>query len=729
MNRFVFFILVLSVTFTFAQIDPDKKRPKVGLVLSGGGAKGFAHIGVLKVLESTGVKLDYIGGTSMGAVVGGLYAAGYSAIEIDSIVASINFPKLLQDKLPRAQSSFFEKQYGEKSVMTFPVRKGKISLPKGLATGQSIYNNLKTLFEPVDSIVDFQKLPIPFFCVATNLETGKSKVFDQGSLSAAVRASASLPTLLNPIMYEGVAYIDGGISDNFPVLEMRRKGIDIIIGVDVQGKLENKEAVHSVVDILNQIVNFQIYAEDNEKLRELDIHVAPEVENFSITSFDRTSEIVDLGENAANHKKKVFDKIARLQGSIPGKKVQKRIAKKYALSKFKTPQLDNYSRAFILGKMKLQKGDVVTYAELDEKIGGLSSSNDFDLIQYKLIPFQDNSYLFSLQMEENEVDSYVKIGLNYDPIYKSGLLLNYTKKHFFQKNDIFSFDLIVGDNIRADLNYFVDNGFYTSYGINARFNQFRVDAQLDGTEFHQINEGFVDVTSLVYLQTTYNKQLAVGLGLEHKFLELHSDASGGSTTFFEKSHYFNSVGYIKLDSYDHSHFPTEGFLVDGEFKWFMYSSDYNNNFSQFSQIKLKLGVAKTFFQRFTLQFTAEGGTTLDENTSGQFRFTLGGYGDNLINNHIAFYGYDFQSFEDDSYVKGLLELRCKIVKNHFLSFAGNFARTDLDIYNGGKIFQDIKSGYALGYGYNSIIGPIKIVNTWSPEGNAHQWFFSVGWAF
>lgn len=729
MNRFVFFILVLSVTFSFAQIDPVQKRPKVGLVLSGGGAKGFAHIGVLKVLESSGVKLDYIGGTSMGAVVGGLYAAGYSAIEIDSIVASINFPKLLQDKLPRAQSSFFEKQYGEKSVMTFPVRKGKISLPKGLATGQSIYNNLKTLFEPVDSIVDFQKLSIPFFCVATNLETGKSKVFDQGSLSAAVRASASLPTLLNPIMYEGVAYIDGGISDNFPVLEMRRKGIDIIIGVDVQGKLENKEAVHSVVDILNQIVSFQIYAEDKEKLRELDIHVAPEVENFSITSFDRTSEIVDLGENAANHKKKVFDKIARLQGSIPGKKVQKRIAKKYALSKFKTPQLDNYSRAFILGKMKLQKGDVVTYAELDEKIGGLSSSNDFDLIQYKLTPFQDNSYLFSLQMEENEVDSYVKIGLNYDPIYKSGLLLNYTKKHFLQKNDIFSFDLIVGDNIRADLNYFVDNGFYTSYGINARFNQFRVDAQLDGTEFHQINEGFVDVTSLVYLQTTYNKQLAVGLGLEHKFLELHSDASGGSTTFFEKSHYFNSVGYIKLDSYDHSHFPTEGFLVDGEFKWFMYSSDYNNNFSQFSQIKLKLGVAKTFFQRFTLQFTAEGGTTLDENTSGQFRFTLGGYGDNLINNHIAFYGYDFQSFEDESYVKGLLELRCKIVKNHFLSFAGNFARTDLDIYNGGKIFQDIKSGYALGYGYNSIIGPIKIVNTWSPEGNAHQWFFSVGFAF
>jgi NTE family protein len=729
MNRFVFFILVLSVTFSFAQTDSIQKRPKVGLVLSGGGAKGFAHIGVLKVLESSGLKLDYIGGTSMGAVVGGLYAAGYSAMEIDSIVKSIHFPRLLQDKLPRSQSSFFEKQYGENTVLTFPVRKRKISLPKGLATGQSIYNNLKTLFEPVDSITDFEKLPIPFFCVATNLETGKSKVFNQGSLSAAVRASASLPTLLNPIMYEGVAYIDGGISDNFPVFEMRKKGIDIIIGVDVQGKLENKEAVHSVVDILNQIVNFQIYAKDNEKLSELDIHVVPKVENFSITSFDRASEIIDLGENSISHKKELFDEIARLQGSSPEKKAKKRVAKKYMLSKFKTPQLKNYSRAFILGKMKLQKGDAVTYAELDEKIGGLSSSDDFGLIQYKLTPLKENSHLLTVHMEENEAASYFKIGLNYDPIFKSGLLLNYTQKHLLQKNDIFSFDFIVGDNIRADLNYFVDNGFYTSYGLNSRFNQFRIDAQFTGTEFKQINEGFVDFTNLIYLQTTFDKQFAVGLGLEHKFLELRSDAFGDSTTFFEKSHYLNSLAYIKLDSYDRNYFPTDGFLVDGEFKWFMDSSDYNENFSKFSQIKLKFGVVKTFFKKLSLDFRVEGGGTLGENTAEQFQFALGGYGESLLNNHIALYGYNFESFVNHSYLKGVLELRLEFMKNHLFSFAGNFARVDLDIYNGGKIFQNVKSGYALGYGYNSIIGPLKLVNTWSPDGESHRWYFSLGFNF
>ncbi len=728
MNRIVFLFIVMASFFSFSQGIAVDKPPKVGLVLSGGGAKGFAHIGVLKVLEATGVKLDYIAGTSMGAVVGGLYASGYSAREIDSIIKSIDFPELLQDKLSRAQSSFFEKQYGEKTILTFPIRKGKISLPKAIATGQRIYNGLNTLFESVNTIANFQQLPIPFFCIATNLETGKPKVFEQGSLAAAVRASASLPTLLNPMVYEGVAYIDGGISDNFPVLEMRKKGVDIIIGVDVQGELESKEDVNSAVDILNQIVNFQMYAKDDEKLSALNIHVAPDFEGFSVTSFDRVDEIIDIGEDAAILREEAFEKIANLQKVRPILKEKEKV-KKYTLSNFKTAVLKNYSRSFILGKLKLQKGDVVTYTELDEKIGGLSSADDFDLIQYKLTPSKKDSYLLSLQMDENEVASYFKLGLNYDPIYKSGLLLNFTQKHLLQKNDIFSFDLVAGDNIRADLNYFVDNGFYTSYGVNSRFNQFRIDVRYDGAVVKQINKIFRDITSQAYIQANYNKKFAVGLGLEHKFLEMRSDAFGELTTFFEKSHYLNSITYIKLDTYDRSYFPTDGFLVDGEFKWFMDSSDYSQNFSQFSQIKLKFGAVKTFFDRFSIEFIGEGGTTCGENTSGQFQFALGGYGDNLINNHVALFGYDFESFENNSYLKGTLEFRCKIVKNHLLSFTGNFARTDLDIYNRGEIFQNIKSGYALGYGYDSIIGPLKIVNTWSPEGNSHRWFFSLGLIF
>jgi NTE family protein len=728
MNRLVFFFLVLSASFAFGQRDIFETRPKVGLVLSGGGAKGFAHIGVLKVLEASGVQLDYIGGTSMGAVVGGLYASGYSPIEIDSIIKAIDFPKLLQDKLSRAQSSFFEKQYGEKSVLTFPIRKGKISLPKAIATGQLIYNGLNTLFEPVNSITDFQQLPTPFFCIATNLETGKPKVFDEGSLAAAVRASASLPTLLNPIVYEGVAYIDGGIADNFPVLEMRKKGVAIIIGVDVQGELESKEDVNSAIDILNQIVNFQMYARDDEKLSTLDIHVAPNFDGFSVTSFDRVDEIIDIGEKAASLQKELFEKIGNSQKEKPALKENEE-AKKYTLANFKTPPLKNFSRSFILGKLKLQKGDVVTYTELDEKIGGLSSAGDFDLIQYKLTPSKKDSYLLSLQMDENEVASYFKLGLNYDPIYKSGLLLNFTQKHLLQKNDIFSFDFVGGDNIRANLNYFVDNGFYTSYGINSRFNQFRIDVRYDGALVKQINKRFRDVTSLVYLQANYNKKFALGLGMEHKFLELRSDAFGELTTFFEKSHYVNSLAYIQLDTYDRNYFPTDGFLVNGEFKWFMDSSDYNQNFSQFSQIKLKFGAVKTFFDWFSIEFVGEGGATFGENTSEQFQFALGGYGDNLINNHIAFYGYDFESFENNSYLKGSIELRCKIVKDHLLSFTSNFARTDWDTFKSGSLFQNIKSGYALGYGYDSIIGPLKIVNTWSPEGNSQRWYFSLGFVF
>ena len=161
---------------------------------------------------------------------------------------------------------------------------------------------------------------------------------------------------------EGVAYIDGGISDNFPVLEMRKKGVAIIIGVDVQGELESKEDVNSAIDILNQIVNFQMYARDDEKLSTLDIHVAPNFDGFSVTSFDRIDEIIDIGEKAASLQKELFEKIGNSQKEKPALKENEE-AKKYTLANFKTPPLKNFSRSFILGKLKLQKGDVVTHGE------------------------------------------------------------------------------------------------------------------------------------------------------------------------------------------------------------------------------------------------------------------------------------------------------------------------------------------------------------------------------
>lgn len=731
--RLVIFLFVLVVEIGFSQEFQAELPPKIGLVLSGGGAKGFAHVGVLKVIEQTGLKIDYVGGTSMGAVIGGLYAANYSANEIDSIIKTIDFMTLLQDIVPRSQSPFFEKQYGENHLITFPVNsKHKIRLPKAIATGQSVYNKMNALFEHVNTITEFDKLPIPFFCVATDLESGKYVLLEKGHLPEAIRASASLPTLLEPVEMEDRSYIDGGVSNNFPVEEMRSKGATIIIGVDVQGKLEKEEDINSVVDVLNQIINFQMYAKDDEKVQELDIHVKPNTQNFSVTSFDKTLEIIAEGENVANEKRAVFEKLAMLQkqANVQPLKPVKKTAIKRHISKIEMNSLEHYSRAYILGKMNIEVGDSLSYEEVNEKIDRLSVGNDFDLIKYKIEKLSDWENELRLDIIENKTLSFVKVGVHYDPLYKSSVLLNYTTKHMIQKNDIFSTDFIFGDNIRLNMNYFVDNGFYVSYGVSTRFNNFDANVRFDGDVVNRISKDYSDFTSMLYSQTTFNRKFAVGLGLEYKLLDISTRSlvreNSKEKSYFEKSNYLNSLAYLKLDTYDRISFPKSGFLVDGEFKYFMGSTDYNDNFTPFSQAKLKLSVVETISDKLTFHLTTEGGVTFQENTSNQFLYTLGGYGENLINNHIPFYGYEFEYYQDHSYLKGMLEVRYEMFKKHTLGFIANYARTDIDVFNDGAVFQDILSGYAIEYGYLSVLGPVRVVRDWTPDINKGNWYLSIG---
>jgi len=314
------------------------------------------------------------------------------------------------------------------------------------------------------------------------------------------------------------------------------------------------------------------------------------------------------------------------------------------------------------------------------------------------------------------------------------LLLNFTTKHMLFKNDIFSTDFIFGDNLRVNMNYFVDNGFYTSYGISSRFNSFNANVPFDGEQVNEIKKDYLDFTSMLYMQTTFNRKFAVGLGFEYKLLELSTNAlvienKEEETFYFERSNYLNSLAYLKLDTYDRIAFPKNGFLVDGEFKYYIGSTDYNENFTPFSQAKLKLSGVKTVKDRVSFHLTVEGGVTFEENTSNQFLFAIGGYGENLINNHIPFYGYEFENFQNQSYLKGMLEIRYEMFEKHIIGVIANYARTDIDVFNDGAVFQEILSGYAIEYGYSSILGPVKIVRDWTPDVKNGNWYLSVGFWF
>tara|TARA_R110001606_G_scaffold86339_1_gene195230 strand:- start:12255 stop:14453 length:2199 start_codon:yes stop_codon:yes gene_type:complete len=730
-KQLVTFFLLISVAL-FSQV----KQPKIGLVLSGGGAKGFAHIGVLKEIDKAGIQLDYIGGTSMGAIVGGLYAAGYSADQIETIVKETDFLSLVIDQLPRSSETFFEKEYGENTMITLPVRKGVIGLPKAISKGQNVLNLLIELFDSLDGNQDFKTLSVPFFCVATDVETGGQVLLEKGSLPLALRASGSFPTLLNPVAIGGKLLVDGGIANNFPISIMKSKGIDIVIGSDVEGKLYKKEKLNSAVSIMSQIMSYQMYNKTKKEKENIDVYIHPDISEFSVVDFDKKDEILKIGIDEAAKFTSVFKELAAKQ-KVKRKRVPLVLNNdKFLISSIAIDGAENYTRAFILGKLKLKEGDSVTRREITKKIYLLSATKNYERIEYNLIKKVNNTYLLSFYLNETIENAALKLGVHYDFLYKSSVLANYSQKHLLVNNDKFSVDMILGDNLRYNLNYFVDNGFYISYGFRSRYNHFTSSTKVNPLvssfpNVNNINLKYIDNTNQFFVQTTFDRKFALGLGTEHKYIKATTATitTNDEVTIIDKSHYFNTFGYLKLDTYDKKHFPTVGYFADLNFKWYMRSTDYNEDFKSFGQAKGTIGFAKTFWDKFTFQMTNEAGFTLENTQSQVFNFYLGGYNQNYINTFTSFYGYDFAELTDKTFTKSEFNFRYALTDTHYAIFIANYARLGDNVFRDIDLFKDVKSGYAIGYTYNSIVGPLEIKYSWSPEAHQNFLLFNLGFWF
>jgi len=282
------FLLLFTVFSLRAQRGAEQDI-KVGVVLSGGGAKGLAHVGVLKVLEEAGIRIDYIAGTSMGAIVGGLYASGYSATQLDSIFRTIDFNKIIQDELPRKAKTFYEKEASEKYAISLPFDNFKLSLPQSISKGQNTYNLLIRLLEHVADTDDFTKLPIPFFCIATDIEKAEQVILETGFLPEAISASGALPTLFKPVTLGDKILIDGGVLNNYPVNELRDKGVDIIIGIDVQDSLRKRDKLTTAPDIFLQINNYLTIKEMEGKRDNTDVYIRPDIKDFNLVDFNQRS--------------------------------------------------------------------------------------------------------------------------------------------------------------------------------------------------------------------------------------------------------------------------------------------------------------------------------------------------------------------------------------------------------------------------------------------------------
>ena len=732
MKLSTFILLLVSSICTFSQVE----QPKIGLVLSGGGAKGFAHIGILKEIDRAGLQLDYIGGTSMGAIVGGLYAIGYSSAQIEEIINDSDFNTLLRDEIPRSAIPFFDKENHEKTILTLPITKKGIRLPKAISKGQNILNLLLELLAPAEHITNFSKLPIPFYCIATDAENGNEVLLEEGSLPLALRASASFPTLLNPVNLHSKLLIDGGIANNFPVEIMKSKGVDYVIGVDVEGKLIKKDQLKSVIEIMNQIVSYQMYKKSDQEKNLLDLYIHPEVNNYQVVDFNKKKEIIALGVQEAAKYRNVFEELAHVQKRSKIRPTKTKAAKIHRISTIEVNGNKNYTRAYVLGKLNIIEGDVITRKEITQKIQLLSATKNYANIMYHLTQQKDSSYALQLSLQESKANTNLSLGMHYDHLYKSSVLANITKKHLLINNDLLSLDVILGDNLRYNFHYFVDNGFYTSFGIKSRYNHFTTNTNLNPlvAQFPNVNSlnlNYSDITNQLYIQTAFNRIFALGAGIEHKYIKATTEtiSNNNRQVSLDNSHYFNLLSYLKLDTYDKNYFATKGYFADLNFKWYLASSDYNNNFTSFAQAKGTLGFATTFFKRLTFKNTNEVGFTLNTPQINVFNYHVGGYNKNYINTFISFYGYDFSEISDKSFLKSELEFSYQFANKHYALFIANYARLDTNVFKNIDLFKNTKSGYALGYSYNSFIGPLEIKYAWSPEQSTTYWLFNLGFWF
>jgi NTE family protein len=740
MKKFFCFLLLLTALGSYGQQNAE---PKIGLVLSGGGAKGLAHIGVLKVLEEQGIKIDYIGGTSMGAIIGGLYASGYSAAELDSIFNQTNFDILIQDDLPRRAKTFYEKEDSEKYAITLPFDNFDISFPTGLFKGQNIYNLMSRLTMHVSEVNDFSKLPIPFFCVAANVETGEAVILDEGSLAKAISASGAIPTLLSPIKVDDQLLTDGGVANNYPVEELKRRGADIVIGVDVQDTLVKRDKLRSVFEIITQISNFRTIEDMKEKIPLTDIYIRPNITPFSVMSFEEGNAIIDSGRVAALEKLPELKALAEKAGE-PQKRSKVARIDTFNISSLTLRGNSTYPRSYVQGKLKLSYDEPYNFDDLNIGINNLSATGNFDRINYQLIPEDDQgNYTLAMQIEESENKMLLRLGLHYDELYKSSALINLTRKSLFFTNDVASIDFVVGDNLRYNFNYYLDKGYYWSVGFNSRYNTFEkyVDfnsLSVEPDDFisnRELEVNFKDFTNQLYVETLFQQVFSIGAGVEHKYLNFSSSTfndpeNGDDKIVFDESHYASAFGYLKFDSYDNKYFPTRGLSFNGDFHLYLYSSDYNELFSEFSIAKGAIGYAATPFNNFTTRISTETGFKIGNDRTDVLDFFLGGYGNDFINNIKPFYGYDFLSLYADSYIKALFEVDYQIFRKNHVIASANISNVEDRLYSTGNWFSlPDYTGYALGYGIETFMGPLEVKYTYSPEIKESYWFFSLGFWF
>jgi NTE family protein len=408
-----------------------RERPKIGLVLSGGGAKGLAHIPVFKLLDKLDIPVDYVAGTSAGGIMGALYARGYSGADLEKISADIAWRDMFSDRPPRSYLPFFEKKLDGRYQLEFVLRKGIPSVPRGLIFGEKFQLLFSRLIFPFPADADFAELPIPFRCVAVDLVTGQEVILRSGSLPRAMRATMAIPTIFSPVDWDDYLLVDGGVLDNLPVDVVKDMGADIIIAVDLGAPLYPKKELNSADQVLSQTLRI-VEADQKKETRELiDILIHPDMKGLGSMDFffpERLTRIKEQGQIAAEKSRPLLEAIKEKYELSRSREMEKKLwpqGRSAIIRQQGDIILDQVSimgnqrlpASFISRLFNLKQGDAVDGTKISQQIMQLYSLGYFENISYDVYSAGDNKINVLLNVKELPRGKF-KVGLRYDNFHK-----------------------------------------------------------------------------------------------------------------------------------------------------------------------------------------------------------------------------------------------------------------------------------------------------------------------
>ena len=784
-------LLLLSFHTAYAQDTTEvKSRPKVGLVLSGGGAKGAAHIGVLKYIEEAGIPIDYIAGTSMGSIVGGMYALGYSSDEILSIISSVDWNRLISNEVDRRKTSFNRKSERGVQVLTIPfslnsrnedftTRSFRNSLPKGIVTGDNLINLFNSLSVGYSDSISFDELPIPFICIATNMISGEADILDKGEFTKALRASMAIPILFDPIKMNQTLYADGGLTCNFPAEQCRAMGADYIIGVSMSPGLEdnpdNLTSILSQVKQLKEVItdkDFELYKE------QCDIFISPDLKGVGMLSFN-TESVARITQSGYESAAAQADKFAWLKEVIsaesdietaetPEATEKKRainiLQNRVKISSIELVGIDKDIERWMRRASTVKVGDVVCKEDIDETVSLYYGTGSYKSVTYTL--HNDTStpdgYILRFNFIKKPPHN-LGLGFRFDSQDMLSVFLhmgiNDNRMSGFKAN----LDTKLGGNQWLKLNLSYGHMLYPKVNFAYHFR----NSELDVYDMDQLkmNERFLQHKFQLYLSENYSRTFSIGVGVEAEILtpkkvmyQLYEVVDADYTPV-------NTLGtfaYLRFDNLNKTRFPTRGVKGSIDFTW------KDSSFSSKGIKKLHFGslvfgfegyvpvvedrfvIIPKLYGSFLFGKGATNGTHSGWNPIFKGPVPMYPYMNNMIggaemgryvDHQLPFVGLNKTSFAFNNAVIGRVDLRVHVHKNHYLTAMVNYCRSAINLKNFFKesatpIWSELYDynvsnwwGAGIRYSIDTKVGPLNFDVASSNISKKVNLYFSFGYFF